>query len=956
MQDGRTEVTQDEYRHYDDHPDNSSLVIGLSEDESEIETNMGAELSEELSDLDEGDEKDMAYYEKAVQEIAKGDSYSCLICTVELDYTCKLYACEKCYRVYDYECIREWAEKSTSKRTDKLWACPNCFYTKKAIPKKNRPTCWCGKQVNPEPNPLNPNSCGQTCNAKICSHGCSQICHLGPHQECTRMMSIKCSCGKVTKDIACFQRRLYSKGFNCETVCDKLLPCGIHKCNRKCHTGLCGSCPETIISKNTNMKIRCYCGQTSKDKIKCKDVRFPANAAYSKDDKGQRWIGVFMCDKIRKVPYECGEHSFYEKCKAPPSISGRLICEFSPKKLKTCPCGKNELTDLSKPRSKCTDAIPTCGQVCGKMLKCGKHKCPFACHLGDCMDPCTQIEKVRCACEQKQFTIPCGFNDHARCNLKCESLMSCRRHRCTERCCAGRPLAERRRKTMKINVRDLADESTIEPIHICLKDCNLTLSCGIHKCSRKCHAGKCPPCLESDSNDLVCPCGKTIVEAPVRCGTKLPNCPYPCIRVVRGETDCGHSPMPHECHPPDIPCPDCTATVFKPCICGKEQRVRTVCFMKDVSCGKVCGERLQTCYHKCQKKCHEPGACQTVCKQTCNMPRLYCNHRCPKPCHKFEECPDIPCTALVKITCPCGRIEKEVTCGVYSKNKEAQDSTRIVCDEECAVLQRHMQLKEAFGIVDKPQNTHNEEMARLEQVISTASTFADLDLPFTEPVITTYIRHENWCTDIENTVNKLIDDNNRTSLHFKPMRPPQRYFIRELAKAYNLYSESQDPEPNRSVFVKKNLDGSSTKPILSISEAAPLYQSYKKLEKEKKQANFESMTTTRLINFTPEMSPELESAAKFNGFLVTNVGEFTSTDDLQNLFAPYLKSTLVVEPQFQILPERKQAVIYPNKYKEISVNVERDMETLVQHFDFLIKESLLAGGVELCNIENVLAE
>lgn len=144
MQDGRTEVTQDEYRHYDDHPDNSSLVIGLSEDESEIETNMGAELSEELSDLDEGDEKDMAYYEKAVQEIAKGDSYSCLICTVELDYTCKLYACEKCYRVYDYECIREWAEKSTSKRTDKLWACPNCFYTKKAIPKKNRPTCWCG--------------------------------------------------------------------------------------------------------------------------------------------------------------------------------------------------------------------------------------------------------------------------------------------------------------------------------------------------------------------------------------------------------------------------------------------------------------------------------------------------------------------------------------------------------------------------------------------------------------------------------------------------------------------------------------------------------------------------------------------------------------------------------------------------------------------------------------------
>ncbi|CAI5104801.1 BBT_HP_G0131780.mRNA.1.CDS.1 [Saccharomyces cerevisiae] len=84
------------------------------------------------------------------------------------------------------------------------------------------------------------------------------------------------------------------------------------------------------------------------------------------------------------------------------------------------------------------------------------------------------------------------------------------------------PSAIRRKKNL-FRTQDLLDESLVEAKHICLKPCNLTLSCGIHKCQRKCHPGKCPPCLESDSNDLVCPCGKTVVPAPVRCGTEATN-------------------------------------------------------------------------------------------------------------------------------------------------------------------------------------------------------------------------------------------------------------------------------------------------------------------------------------------------------------------------------------------------------------------------------------------------
>ncbi|CAI7328001.1 BEM_collapsed_G0048420.mRNA.1.CDS.1 [Saccharomyces cerevisiae] len=171
--------------------------------------------------------------------------------------------------------------------------------------------------------------------------------------------------------------------------------------------------------------------------------------------------------------------------------------------------------------------------------------------------------------------------------------MSCRRHRCIDRCCSG----EGHRRT-----QDLLDESLVEAKHICLKPCNLTLSCGIHKCQRKCHPGKCPPCLESDSNDLVCPCGKTVVPAPVRCGTKLPTCNHPCIKVVRGESTC----VINQCHIPVIPWMCHARHVRKPYLnlvnVGKKTKVRTVCFQTDVSCGIKCGIPLSYCYHTCQKK------------------------------------------------------------------------------------------------------------------------------------------------------------------------------------------------------------------------------------------------------------------------------------------------------------------------------------------------------------------
>lgn len=894
-------------------------------------------------------DENIAFYEKSVREIARGDSYVCMICTVEMDYTCTMHACSQCYRVFDYDCIREWAVKSTKRTVDASWKCPNCLHVSHKVPAKDKPRCWCGKVVRPDPNPMDPNSCGQTCNARTCRHGCSKICHLGPHEECMRTMSIKCRCGKHKKSIFCYQAQTANskKRFRCDDECGKTLPCGIHRCKKTCHSGNCGSCPEILKAKEEDTLLICYCGHNKRDHMKCKDVK-PAKKV-SRNEDGDAWKGLFSCNKKRSVKYSCLKHSFIEKCKPKPTLDGKTPCPYSPKLLKACPCGKSALKTLASPRKLCTDPIPTCESKCDKLLSCGKHMCPFKCHDGPCMDPCIQSDVVTCSCHQKMFTVPCSFEHQPSCNMKCESLMSCRRHRCPERCCSGKPLAEVRRKTPYTS-SELQDESLVEAQHICLKDCNLTLSCGRHKCQQKCHPGKCPPCLESDSNDLVCPCGKTIVAAPVRCGTKLPTCEYPCIKVVQGLYECGHKPMPHTCHPVDQLCPPCTAPVMKPCICGKKDKVRTICFQNNVSCGQKCDQQLFDCPHKCQKSCHIPGDCQTKCKQICRVKKMYCDHSCPRPCHGKTNCPDTPCTALVKIKCKCGIKEVEMVCGAYSMSESSLIKEIVLCDDNCEIQRRQSELKEAFGICEQTKSFSLSEVSSFEKLIASAASVEELELPFTEPALVIYSKHVSWCSSIENILNTLMDDPNKNSLHFKPMKQPQRNFIHELAKSYKLYSESQDRDPQRSVFIKKIEASICGKPILSLKEALSLYQSFKQLEKDRLNEKLDSQYTTRMINVTSKETPRFESAEN-NGFSIVNIASGTTEQDLERIYSAYLKPTLIKNPQYMIVEGEDKGLIFPEDYADITVNVERDLEELVGHFDYICKESFIGDGVRLCKVD-----
>ena len=139
----------------------------------------------------------MNHLEPQFLEIQDG-TYVCLVCTGEINKDSQIWTCHQCFRVYDLDCIQDWAVRgSSTNKTSKEWRCPSCNHATKVIPKVF--TCWCGKLINPEHNVLMPFSCGSMCNYKYasCVHSCTYICHPGQHPICgaTGPM-MKCHCGK----------------------------------------------------------------------------------------------------------------------------------------------------------------------------------------------------------------------------------------------------------------------------------------------------------------------------------------------------------------------------------------------------------------------------------------------------------------------------------------------------------------------------------------------------------------------------------------------------------------------------------------------------------------------------------------------------------------------------------------------------------------------------------------
>ncbi|CAM0948762.1 unnamed protein product [Alopecurus aequalis] len=627
-----------------------------------------------------------------VQEIedklARG-AVECMICYDAVRRAAPVWSCASCFAIFHLPCVRKWARAPASVSDPSAaaasWRCPGCQSVQGVPARDIAYTCFCGARRDP-PNDLflTPHSCGEPCSKPLgapaaapkggddddaatrCPHLCVLQCHPGPCPPCKAFAPERpCPCGKQSIVRRCADR---STPVTCGQLCQRLLPCRRHRCDKVCHTGPCGDC-------QVNLSAPCFCGKRTEAMV-CGEIA--VKGSLSEKD------GVFSCSEACGHGLACGNHACQDVCH--PGPCGE--CELVPAKVTTCHCGK---TRLQEKRESCLDPIPTCDKVCDRKLPCRVHRCKVTCHEGRC-PPCLARVEQRCRCGSSGQKVECYkvSMEEFRCSKPCGRKKNCGRHRCSELCCPlSKPFAEH-------------EGDSVDP-HFCRIPCGKKLRCGQHGCQHLCHSGHCDPCRETIFSELTCACGRTSIPPPQPCGTPTPSCTHQCMVPQ----PCGH-PASHQCHFGD--CPPCVVPVMRECSGGHVMLRNIPCGSKDIRCNQPCGKNRQCGLHACARTCH-PGPCDSPpangdansssgsklsCGQLCGVPRRQCKHTCNAPCHPSSPCPDVRCEVRVGITCPCGRITSNVPCNAGGSYNGGQ--RRLWCDEECARIERKRVLAEAFDI------------------------------------------------------------------------------------------------------------------------------------------------------------------------------------------------------------------------------------------------------------------
>ncbi|XP_014355162.2 NF-X1-type zinc finger protein NFXL1 [Papilio machaon] len=648
------------------------------------------------------------------------------------------------------------------------WCCPKCrqAYTKEHIPHKYR--CFCSKTDNPPIHPwLIPHSCGEVCGKRLssgnnCKHKCLLLCHPGPCPPCPQMVSDSCYCQKEHKKVRCSAGK-----WSCGSQCKKTLPCKSHKCENICHDGDCPPCSYTSIQA-------CQCG-SQKIKRPCNDLEWqcikicnkPFSCGYHKCDRvchsgscgscpnsglkacpcGANQLFVQCPDVMETCLGTCGkkhndcEHNCPEKCHKGPCppclVMIEKTCQCSAH-IRSLPCSKEFKCDTkcrgTRPCGKhgcgrkcCNGNCPPCEKLCDKPLQCGRHKCTSVCHRGPCY-PCPRESKITCRCKETYITVPCGREKNIKppkCNLPCKIKYKCGHsddnhhlchfgdcppckaicfktyEKCGHQCKAvchkfvtvvfkqvEKPATPWEIQPPKSKIMTLECPPCEEPVAIacfgehevtnqpchsasrkpCGRECGRLLKCLNHSCSQMCH-------LYSYNSDY-------------------PNVPYsckPCDKecLVDRPEKCTHKCAIGHCHPG--PCPPCDIM----------ERIRCHCGVTDL-------------YFRCKKlsTCTEDMLC---CGQQCPK-MLQCGHRCKKVCHSNKCSENQICLKKTKVHCPCGNLKKEAPCNAV-KEKEV----KVVCDKSCEEKQAAAKIekeREEKRLKELEEERNRKELAEYEWKLS----------------------------------------------------------------------------------------------------------------------------------------------------------------------------------------------------------------------------------------------
>ncbi|GAA5991452.1 hypothetical protein JCM11641_005210 [Rhodosporidiobolus odoratus] len=829
--------------------------------------------------------------ERLTTELSSGEA-ECTVCFESITRTARIYSCSSCYIPFHLTCITKWATSSVATSSERArllatrdprnpppeeqlegqWSCPNCNaqFGAREVPKKY--TCFCGRFTDPHPARAGatPHSCNRPCTRTRpvgCKHPCALGCHPGPCPPCPVVLNEPCHCHSRTLSVRCSSLHPTNSTpltlasieslLSCQAPHSALLPCGLHRCNKPCHSGPCGDC-EVIREK------RCFCGKERREGVcggstgmreqRVEGCTRPLLEGEGEDTElGESWTGEYACTSSCDAPYSCGLHSCTSPCHAHLS-SISLPCPRSPELVSSCPCGKTPLEvltgDSSGGRTKCTDDVPVCREVCGKVRGGCGHVCGERCHEGEC-GTCTERVPLICRCGSTRTTRLCGEpyraptpppsvtattpngatsssistsasgeaeldavdegEDEFKCNRVCKAMRSCGRHQCTRVCCplswqealtAGAKGKGKRRQQYSSLQEEMREMEMQDPegLHRCERVCGRKLNCGIHNCESTDHRGPCPPCLRADFDELVCNCGSTVVLPPIPCNFVI-DCRHPCIRP----SSCGHPQLPHACHE-DPSCPPCPYLTNKQCACGKKTVPNVRCSMdpRKVGCGTVCGKLLRCGWHRCRKVCHPPGDCETVDDQMCLKPRKHCGHPCPLPCHFPSACStETPCDKLITVTCTCGHLSQSARCGSCDSKPEGNQGRHVKCTEACALAKRNAQLADALGV-----SAEEKKESKVREVVYETQTLEYA------------ARNLKWALEIEKEMKEFVEDTERVTLRFPAMKREQRQFVYEMTEAFSLRSESLDPEPHRSILTHRTPTCGVPSPSLTGALAA----------------------------------------------------------------------------------------------------------------------------------------
>ena len=855
-----------------------------------------------------------------IHEDISHNIYECAICSNEVGRKSKVWSCDTCWTVFHIGCIKKWSknegsavhrprEESGEENIGRQWRCPGCNLPKEEYPSAY--TCWCEKELDPKViTGLPPHSCGQTCGRdrkfpRACPHPCDRLCHAGPCPPCTSTGPVQsCFCGKQSSTRRCLETN-YEAGWSCGEVCGDIMPCGEHTCQRPCHEGVCGACTVQVPAK-------CYCGKVEKT-ISCNEQ--------SDEKQSYDWLGVFNCGRTCDRPMDCGKHTCQQGCH--PQEEQIPHCPRSPDVVSHCPCGKTSLAELSNAeRTACTDPIPSCSKPCGKKLGCG-HACTKNCHTGDC-PPCLRKIPINCRCGRNTFETTCfggyGQPEPPWCMRTCRVTLNCGRHECGERCCPGESLAAQRLAAKRGKKQSLFDAVPVrreefEAEHICTRPCGRPLKCGNHNCTDLCHKGPCGSCKEAIFDDLTCNCGRTVLQAPLPCGTRPPTCNFPCQR----RKTCGHPQVAHNCHSDEEECPKCPFLTEKPCLCGKKTLKNQPCWRADVLCGLVCGKPLKCGSHTCRKTCHRPGDCEDAhvhCQQECGKPKKTCGHPCEQPCHAPSTCKEEKaCPFKVIITCDCQRKKEEVRCNARAGVPDPPSrQNSLKCDDECARLERNRKLAAALNIADDHIDDH---------------------IPYSNTSLNMYLENVAWCHEQEEIMRVFAADDDEKRYRFRPMRPRQRAFIHNLAEDFGFDCESLDPEPHRHILLFKTPKFVAA-PMKTLAQAARI-----------KRAQLNVATPVDRPS-TPDTRANEVKLPEYNGLLLKKPRFALTEDELR----PTIRSA-APSNDFAIvfLSSTDGIALLPQNEWSTQEQVQTFLETLHPTVSAAVSREGLAASAVLCQFD-----